>query len=56
MGKKYDPSTREQIFELKGNRTVFKTHNGFKCHLEDKNGDVTSISQEYYTKVKRCKV
>jgi hypothetical protein len=56
MGKKYDPNTREQIFELKGNRTVFKTHNGFKCHLQDKNDVVTPISQEYYTKVKRSKL
>ena len=49
----YDPNTKEQIIKLKDGRTIYKTHNGFKCWLEDKNYKKLPITQEYYLKVKR---
>ena len=47
----YNPETREQIINLKDGRTIFKTHNGFKCWLDDSK-EVISITQTYYIKVK----
>ena len=51
---KYNPSTREQIIQLSDGRQLFKTHNGFKCFLEDK-GVVTPVTQEYYINTMRHK-
>ena len=47
---KYNPETKEQIFLLKDGRTIFKTHNGFKCFVESKKGVVESITSEYFSK------
>lgn len=49
---KYDPNTKEQIVKLKDGRTIYKTHNGFRCFIEDKKGKVVPITDEYYKKVK----
>lgn len=43
----------EQIKELKDGRTIWKTHNGFKCWLRDKKGKVTEVTQEYYNNAKK---
>ena len=51
----YNPNTREQIQPLKDGRTLFKTHNGFRCFVEDKKGKVTPITNEYYSKTKWVK-
>ena len=47
---KYNPETKEQIVNLKDGRTIFKTHNGFRCFVTDKKGVTTRVSQNYYTK------
>jgi hypothetical protein len=52
---KYDPNTREQIVEFKDGRILFKTHNGFKCFLQDKKGKVIIVSDDYYKRLKRSK-
>lgn len=44
----YNPETREQIIELKDGRTIFKTHNGFKCWVEYKD-EVVAVTPQYYT-------
>lgn len=49
---KYNPKTREQVIKLKDGRTIFKTHNGFRCFMESKKGVVIPIADEYYKKVK----
>lgn len=49
---KYNPETREQQINLKDGRIIFKTHNGFKCWMQAKNGVVTPVTQQYYLKVK----
>jgi len=46
----YNPTTREQIFKLKDGRTIFKTHNGFRCFVESKKGEVSPITQDYFVK------
>jgi len=51
----YNPENREQIHNLKDGRTVFKTHNGFKCFLEDKKGKVIPVTEAYYAKAARLK-
>lgn len=48
-------SNREQIVELKDGRTIFKTHNGFKCFVESKKGEVTEVTYEYYIQAFRNK-
>jgi hypothetical protein len=52
---KYNPETREQIIKLKDGRTIFKTHNGFRCFMESKKGLVIPIEDEYYKKAKSNK-
>ena len=52
----YNPETREQIVNLKDGRTLFKTHNGFKCFVEDKKKKVTPVTDAYYLKSKFKKV
>lgn len=52
---KYNPETREQIIELKDGRTIYKTHNGFRAFVEDRNGKSLPITMFYYNKVKRLK-
>jgi hypothetical protein len=52
----YNPETREQKHLLKDERTIFKTHNGFKCFVESKKGEITPITQEYYLKAMKLKV
>lgn len=49
-------SEKEQIVKLKDGRTIFKTHNGFKCFVESKKGEVTETTSEYYTQAFRNKV
>ena len=51
----YDPNTKEQIHTLKDGRVLFKTHNGFRCFVEDKKGEVTPVTNEYYSKAKWAK-
>jgi len=52
---KYNPSTREQIKELKDGRTIYKTHNGFRAFMVDQKGKVLPITQEYYHRLLRIK-
>jgi hypothetical protein len=49
---KYNPSSREQVVKLKDDRTVYKTHNGFRAFVESK-GVSTTITHAYYNKAKR---
>jgi hypothetical protein len=44
---------RINVKELKDGRTIWKTHNGFKCWLQDKKGIVTEITAEYYSNTKK---
>ena len=47
---------KEQILVLKDGRTLFKTHNGFKSFLQEKNGNVVEVTEEYYQKSKHLAV
>lgn len=42
-------SEKEQEHLLKDGRTIFKTHNGFKSFVQDKKGNVTEVTDAYYT-------
>lgn len=44
---------KEQELKLKDGRTIFKTHNGFKCFVENKKGAITEVTQKYYNQAKR---
>jgi hypothetical protein len=44
---------REQVIVLKDGKTIFKTHNGFKSFVEDKKGNVTETTNDYYNQVKK---
>jgi len=46
----YNPETREQEFKLKDNRTIFKTHNGFKCWVQPKGKKPEEVTSAYYRK------
>lgn len=50
---KYNPESKEQVITLTDGRELYKTHNGFRIFLKDKNGKVIPISQNYYSKIKR---
>lgn len=52
MGYKLKDNSKEveQLVELKDGRKIFKTNNGFTCWIEDKNGIVTEVTNEYYKK------
>lgn len=50
---KYNPETREQEIELKDERTIFKTHNGFKCWMQYKKGEIIPVTEAYYLKAKK---
>lgn len=39
---------KEQFIELKDGRTLFKTHNGFKFWVRDKNGNETVVTEAYF--------
>lgn len=52
---KYNNSKVEQEMELKDGRKLFRTHNGFKSYVEDKNGKVTEVTSEYFIKSKKNK-
>ena len=45
----------EQLIELKDGRKIFKTHNGFKSFVQDKKGEVTEVTNEYYNQDKKNK-
>ena len=45
---------KEQIVKLKDGRTIYKTHNGFKCFLSTKK-ETIEISQAYYKQVLKNK-
>lgn len=49
-------ATREQIIVLKDGRTIFKTHNGFKSFVQDKKGNITETTNEYYKQVKKHEI
>ena len=51
----YDPNTVEQEIELRDERTIFKTHNGFKSFVKSKKGEITPITEAYYLKAKRLR-
>ena len=52
----YDENARTQEIKLKDGRTLFKTHNGFKRFVEDKKGEITEVTSEYYQKSKKHKI
>jgi len=43
----------EGLINLKDGRKLFTTHNGFKYWVEDKKGQVTEVTSEYYNKSKK---
>jgi hypothetical protein len=49
----HDPNKRQQELELKDGRKLFRTHNGFKSFLEEKDGTIIPVSTEYYIKCKK---
>ena len=53
LGELEHPDDREQVKELKDGRIIWKTHNGFKCWLQDKKGKVTEVTAEYYASAKK---
>lgn len=48
----FQEARREQVIELKDGRTIFKTHNGIKSFVQDKKGDVTEVTEQYYNQAK----
>jgi len=50
---KFDPTIPEQVKELKDGRTIYKTHNGFRCYCKDQRGIVLPVTQDYYLKLSR---
>jgi len=58
----YNPETKEQIVNLKNGKQIYKTHNGFRSFVVEKDktvrgklvkGKVTQVSEEYYLKAKK---
>jgi hypothetical protein len=49
----HDSNKRQQELELKDGRKLFRTHNGFKSFVEDKKGNITQVSTDYYIKSKK---
>jgi hypothetical protein len=43
-------------FELKDSRRIFRTHNGFKYWVVNKNSPAQEVTEEYYFKAKKNKI
>ena len=56
MGTVHNSTDKEQELLLKDGRIIYKTHNGFKCFVQSKSGEVTEVSDKYYDQVKCNKV